>query len=223
MSKSIETSRTPHTVSPIHKQQGVVLIACMIVLLVITLLGTTAMQGSGMELKMVKNFEQRQQVFQAAEATLRAVETEIGLRPFTATDLDTGTCVTAGSCFDNTCGGGLCFLGVNNSPSESDCRIYDDPGTVAVEAPPEVPIWLEDGTGTNSWGKVWGETTKTNYFGDLDDSIAGVSTEYIIEFQCFLQVEPSTWLPFYRITVLAENTTGTNQVMLQSTMTTDEL
>jgi len=208
--------------APLASQQGVVLIACMIVLLIVTLLGTTAMQGSGMELKMVKNFEQRQQVFQAAEATLRAVETEIALRPFTANQLATDTCLTANSCFDDTCGGGLCFLGVNVGPAESNCRVYDDPGTAGIETAPQVPIWLDDGTLSTSWGKVWGNDTKTNYFGELSTSLSGVSTEYIVEFQCFLEAG-GAWLPFYRITVLAENSTGTNQVMLQSTMTTDDL
>lgn len=206
-----------------HGQRGVVLIACMIVLLIITLLGTTAMQGSGMELRMVKNFELRQQVFQAAEATLRAAETQLSLTPFTDDQLDTGTCTTPSSCFDNTCSGGLCFMGDNSQTAEL-CTIYDDPNTPdadpATLPKPEVPIWLDDGTLSTTWGKVWGDANKTNFFGDLHTGSSDITTEYIIEFQCFLEITGPAYLPFYRITVLGEHATGSNQVMLQSTYTT---
>ncbi len=58
-------------------QNGVVLIVSLVILLVMTILGVTAMQSTVLEEKMAGNFRDRHLAFQAAEATLRNGETWI--------------------------------------------------------------------------------------------------------------------------------------------------
>jgi len=56
---------------PIHRQSGAALIVSLILLLVMTLLGVSAMQTNVLEEKMAGNFRDRDLAFQAAEAALR--------------------------------------------------------------------------------------------------------------------------------------------------------
>ena len=212
----------------IKKQQGVVLIVCLVILLVVALLGATAMQGAGLELKMVKNFEERQRVFQATEIALRAVESRLTTTPFTDTDLDSGACaIGSATCFDNTCAGGLCFFGTNTG-AQAACQIYEDPVTADTDPrtlpPPSPELWL-DAAGFN----VWDTATENNFFGDFStSSVAGtndVTVRYIIEFQCYVDtsigtVAGNTGDAAYRITALGANQSGLTEVMLQSTFAT---
>lgn len=57
-----------------QKQQGITLIICMIVLLVVTLLGLSSIRDTSMEEKMAGNMKSRNVAFQAAEAALREGE-----------------------------------------------------------------------------------------------------------------------------------------------------
>jgi len=60
-----------------YRQRGVVLVVSLILLLVVTLLGITSMQGTVMEEKMAGNTRDRNLAFQAAESGLREAETFI--------------------------------------------------------------------------------------------------------------------------------------------------
>lgn len=60
------------------RQQGFALIACLIVLLVLTVLGSSAMQGSVMQERMAGHVRDRDLAFQAAEAALREAEEFLG-------------------------------------------------------------------------------------------------------------------------------------------------
>ena len=206
------------------KQKGVVLILCLVVLLVITLLGVTTMQGSGLELKMVKDYSNRQQVFQATEAALRAVELQLLEASFpTAAQLDSAACAAADAdtCFENTCAGGLCYLG-DNSGLQNACIIYDNPAVPdtnpATLPPPDTPIWLDD-TGYNIWAG-----SDNNFRGDFSPlNGSGIVVKYIIEFQCFVDSSTGTVLgndgdAYYRVTALGEGASGLTKVMLQSTV-----
>lgn len=62
--------------TPTH-QSGAVLIISLIMLLLLTLIGTTSMQSSSLEEKMVGNMRSRDLAFQAAEAALRGAETTL--------------------------------------------------------------------------------------------------------------------------------------------------
>lgn len=59
------------------QQSGVVLVISLILLLLLTILGTTAMQVNGLEEKMAGNSRDQNIAFQAAESTLREAETFI--------------------------------------------------------------------------------------------------------------------------------------------------
>lgn len=187
-------------------QRGVVLLASLIILLVVTMLGTAAMQGTGLEFKMAKNTEERQQTFQAAEAVLRRVESNLQALPYTGTQLNSATCATDSiNCFEENCAGGLCFLG-ENIVNQSGCLQYSG-------APPTDPIW-SDSNALDVWNTATRHRTLTS---------SGVDVDYIIEFRCFIDnadggtVSLGNGDAFYRITTLATGPTGRIQVMLQST------
>lgn len=60
---------------PMKYQTGVVLITSLVILLVMTVLGVTAIQSTVLEERMAGNFRDRHLAFQAAEAALRNGET----------------------------------------------------------------------------------------------------------------------------------------------------
>lgn len=61
---------------PATRQRGVVLIVALVVLLVLSMLGISSMQGTVMEERMAGNMYDRNLAFQAAEAALRAGEAD---------------------------------------------------------------------------------------------------------------------------------------------------
>ncbi len=61
----------------IHKQQGSALIVALSILMVLTILGVSAMRTASLEEKLSGNIRDRQIAFEAAEAALRAAETFI--------------------------------------------------------------------------------------------------------------------------------------------------
>ena len=64
-------------------QQGAVLIISLIILLLMTLIGTTGMQVTSLEEKMAGNMRDRNLAFQAAESALSAAETYLqNVSPF---------------------------------------------------------------------------------------------------------------------------------------------
>jgi type IV pilus assembly protein PilX len=67
----------PHTHAKRQKEQGVVLIISLFVLLAITLLAVSGMQTLGSNERMAGNFKDRQIAFQAGEAALRDAEQHI--------------------------------------------------------------------------------------------------------------------------------------------------
>lgn len=60
--------------SPKSKQKGIALFVCLIMLLIMTLVGVSAVQTSTLEVKMASNAHDNLLAFQAAEAGLRAGE-----------------------------------------------------------------------------------------------------------------------------------------------------
>lgn len=63
--------KTPTHIAPRANQRGVVLVVALIMLLVITLLGVSAMQVTSLEERMAGNVRDRNLAFQSAEAALR--------------------------------------------------------------------------------------------------------------------------------------------------------
>lgn len=79
----------------LKRQSGVVLVVSLIMLVVLTLIGVTAMRGSSLEEKMAGNARDRSLALQSAEAALRA-----GERTIEGNELNLS--------FTTSCAGGLC-------------------------------------------------------------------------------------------------------------------
>lgn len=62
----------------IRSQHGAVLIVALVLLLVLTILGTAGIQDTAMEERMAGNFRDHSAAMQAAESALRAGEIELG-------------------------------------------------------------------------------------------------------------------------------------------------
>jgi type IV pilus assembly protein PilX len=70
-----------NNVSLYQKQSGVVLIISLIMLVLLTLIGVTSMQVTGLEEKMAGNMKSNNLAFQSAETALREGETWLANRP----------------------------------------------------------------------------------------------------------------------------------------------
>ncbi len=192
------------------RQRGAVLLVSMVLLVVMTLLGLSAMETSGTQMKMVSVSKDRQEAFEYAEQTLGLVEQQIegGLY-----NEDNWTDCVSGSaaCFDDTCAGGLCFDGVNTA-AMTDVECERDSTT---DSP--VSVWDVDAN--------WSSATKHKTV-----AIAGATSnpKYILEFICFvnpgdgssypeLPSDPDDGSPYFRITARAISDNGKAEVMLQST------
>lgn len=75
-----------HSVKPVpvlaNRQQGVVLVISLIMLLLMTIIGTTGMQATSLEEKMAGNMRDRNLAFQAAEAALKEGELQTTALPY---------------------------------------------------------------------------------------------------------------------------------------------
>lgn len=78
------------------KQNGIVLIMVLSLLVALTILGVSSMSTSTLETRMANNFQDRNHAFQAAEAALREGERLVESSNFTGTE------------FNNNCTNGLC-------------------------------------------------------------------------------------------------------------------
>jgi type IV pilus assembly protein PilX len=81
---------------PSFRQPGISLVVVLLFLLIMTVLGITAVRTSNLEEKMSGNERDRELAFEAAEATLRDAERDIALN------------ITASAAFANPCANGLC-------------------------------------------------------------------------------------------------------------------
>ena len=71
------TVRPSMNVKSPHRQRGVVLVVSLIMLLVVTLLAVSSMQGTVLEEKMAGNSKDRNLAFQTTESAVREAETYI--------------------------------------------------------------------------------------------------------------------------------------------------
>jgi type IV pilus assembly protein PilX len=78
---------------PITKQRGMVLLVCLVMLLLLTMIGITAMSNSTLQERLVGNTRDQNTAFQAAEAALRVGEAFV--RQQVEASADPGTLFTA--------------------------------------------------------------------------------------------------------------------------------
>lgn len=192
-------------------QSGAVLVVALILLLVLTFIGVSTMESTGMEMKMANQNRERLIAMQAAEAGLREAETYIEDVGFSEDELTGSSCTGANQrCFKADCSdGGYCFNGTN----------ADDPLNCALD-PLSTPVW------ENATLNVWKTAGRHQA---LPEGNLEARVQYVVEFLCFIPNTTSGSLaagdgvPLFRITSLATTRTGKSRVMLQSTYKGDAL
>jgi type IV pilus assembly protein PilX len=175
-------------------QTGVVLIVGLVLLLLLSLIGVTAMQSTALEEKMAGNSRDRNTAFQAAEAALQDAEDYLdsGAPPFNPLKL------TSGGPFQNAtaplCANGLCPL-------------------PPVTVPPTAPYWSVSGFNWSTYGLAYGSQTGAT-------AITGVSAQprYVIEFMgtCPLDTDVNRCLATMRVTARAWGANSATVVQLQT-------
>lgn len=186
-----------------HVQRGSVLIISLIFLLLLTIVGVSAMNMSSLEERMSGNFRDHDLAFQAAEAALLDGENYVEQNFAITQALQDGS-----PTYTAACSGGLCFHGTFTSSST--------PVTSCVAG--QIKEW-EDST-------IWSSASKTQPASSQLEGTAK-NARYIIEFRCFMPKDPANpdpdpavfvqWTPAFRITALASGSSTDSQVMLQST------
>lgn len=189
------------------RQAGSVLIVSLIFLLLLTIVGVSAMNMTSLEERMSGNFRDHDLAFQAAEAALLDAE-EFVEQNFSINEaLTQPACSPAASCYESTSAGGLSFNGsfVNSSTPVTSCTA----GTVQEWENPA----------------IWSDSSKTRA---ASTQIQGTvqNARYMIEFRCFMPRDATNadpdpdifvqWSPAFRITALASGASTDSQVMLQS-------
>jgi len=196
------------------KQQGVVLIVALVLLLVLTVAGISAIRLANVEERMTGNFGDRNVAFQAAEGALRQAEQFIQDKNF-PDDSFYNTC-TGADCFEDGCTEGLCFSG--SFAAGNDCLLTFPPSP-SEEVFQKSDVW-EDGSGQ---------------YKEITDGLDNVTTRYIIEFRCYAARDAATssatldankysrtlWEPMYRITAFSVGRSQSARVLLQSTFRRD--
>lgn len=187
--KSIHTSmRETGSYSP---QRGISLIIVMIFLVILSVLGISAMQTSTLGSRVARNEADRTLAFQAAEAALR--DGELDIKNLKA---DNTACVAAasgcrvlninrGDGFSSACTLGLC-----------DSRAFT------------TPVW-ED---TAKWTTTGDSVAYGAYTGAVSLPVVGQQPRYILEYF------PLGDSVIYRITAVGFGANTSTQVMLQSTV-----
>ncbi len=200
-------------------QQGAALIISLVILGVLTVIGITSMQNSGLELKMVSSAHDRSVAFEAAETALTIIEEDLATNP---PKLEKHyTSCTGNDCFTSNCEGGLCFSGNFNAGTErAHCYIAN------ASTNPKKDFWKDDTL------NLWDIASKHKKL-----TIDGLKTpvKYIIEFLCFTNVglelgtgfstqgasvqasENENYKPLYRITAMASGNANRATVVLQTT------
>jgi len=119
-----------------RKQHGAVFVTAMVLLIILTLLGITAMKMANLEELMSGNMRDRNLALQAAEMGLRYAEQHIRDNDSATNTPNSIDGITG---FDATCTGGYCYYGQNQSPPliasditycTPDCPLTYIPGTV---------------------------------------------------------------------------------------------
>lgn len=193
------------------RQQGSVLLVSLIFLLLLTIVGVSAMNITSLEERMAGNYRDQDLAFQAAEAALLEGEQYIASadREALINAAYTNPASTGAGTFSSSCNNGLCFHGSFEASSTpvSDCT----PGTVKEWE--KAGIWTPGGTERFQYAD-----------NQLADTVG--DARFIIEFRCFMAKDPSNpnpdtavfsqWTPAYRITALASGRSSNSSVMLQS-------
>ena len=170
------------------KQNGIVLIMVLSLLVALTILGVSSMSSSTLETRMANNFQDRNHAFQAAEAALREGERLVETSNFTGAE------------FSNNCANGLC---------QCTTTACDFNGNSAQTFWEQDTVWL-----TSTMHKIYstsnlGVSTPALY---IIEHMGNVCPD--TDASC---VTTSTDPRMFRITSIGYGSTVNAKVMLQST------
>jgi type IV pilus assembly protein PilX len=196
--------------TPPQRQRGAVLIVALLFLVILTMLGLTAMSGTTMEERMSGNTRDINIALQAAEAALRDARRDINRRPLVGVARD-----TAQSVFGDVSGA----LGTCSSVEKSKglCRppAYDSETFV-------MPSSLNIGTVlSTTYGQFTGAAKIRATVGGTRNAELSLQPRYIVEVFCLRipgqdsvdnLVDPCR---FYRITAQGFGVNPNSQVTLQ--------
>lgn len=200
-----------------HRQSGAVLVLSLVILLIMTLIGTSNMQSSSLQQKMVTNSKLRTETFQVAESALIFAQAKFFSNYSAATFVSTvdGCPVGDATCFDPTCAGGFCYDG-EDAGDKQNCKVAKS-GVQVFPPFLDESLW-EDGSGRFQTAPV------------VDGTYAGLfksDPKYIIEFKCYVNRGPgsecatdatgASCRPLFQITTLVEREGEGARVMLSST------
>ncbi|BCE02887.1 pilus assembly PilX family protein [Marinicellulosiphila megalodicopiae] len=208
------------------QQNGQVLLIALIFLVVLSLIGVSAVQTSSSEESMAYLYEDKEFALEAAESAL--IEAEQWISNITINPLihAKANCTGDTRCFQENCEQGLCLTGYLDSNDK--CILQNqDPWADKKNLSDH---YLKDGSDEliNTW-----ESEGTYKLVDNKYPGASSKAKYIIEFYCFTQKDPDgvpplaypedrhAWSQLYRITALASGKSENSRVMLQSTLKKD--
>ena len=175
-----------------YRSQGSVLLISLIMLLVITVAGLTAVKMATLEEKMSGNYQDHQMAFYAAEAALNEAEQFIADSVIALAD------------FNEECRNGLCFSGAG----------IDDVGSCApsVSQPWQGNlVWNDDGYHRTTVVSVSGISASAKYIIEFRCYIAKELEGPLPD-----PANLGDWSMYYRITALASGGSNSSRVMLQS-------
>ena len=188
--------------SLLFNERGSLLIAVLIMLLVTTILGLSAMDATGLEMRMSSNSREQLVLLEAAEYSVVKVANEIQARNgFSGNSLANHECGEL--CFDENCTGGYCFFGAaaGDPSSWKTCST----GLPIVDPSQEAAVWSETSGRHNK----------------LIVPDSEISARYIIEFRCYAAIDDSLAMDdanstkVFRITTLVSSKSERSRVMLR--------
>ncbi|USE37529.1 PilX N-terminal domain-containing pilus assembly protein [Endozoicomonas sp. SCSIO W0465] len=201
MGDFLTTSRIRQSTVPFRKrsllsseidEKGSVLLVSLVMLLVITVAGLTAVKMATLEEKMSGNYQDQQMAFYAAEAALKQAENFIADNEL------------ALSGFGVNCDNGYCFTG-NDIDDIGSC----DPGV--SEPWLTGTLWSDNGRHRVTTVSISGISAQAKYIIEFRCYIAKEASGPLPD-----PANRGDWAKFYRITALATGGSGDSRVMLQS-------
>ncbi len=199
-----------------RRERGAVLLVSLVILTVLTILGMSAIDSSGLQTRMANNQKERVLAMQAAEAALREAEVFIESGGIPTEDLATlpKSCADTGVCFE---GSGALTPASCTSVPPLDTPGVGNPGSNLDHLPQELRADVDP---LGVYDPAKGEKRQEVPLGALGGEIAFAS--YIIKFNCYVPGTPGDLVTvdphqLYVITAYAETKSGRGRVMLKST------
>ena len=176
-----------------QKSQGSVLLVSLVLMLIMTVAGLTAIRLTSLEEKMSGNYLNQQMAFRAAEVALLEAERHIA-----NTSLDLSE-------FTGNCDDGYCFNGTGISDTNScvtgDSKRWGEDST-----------WSDAGLHRTTAIVIGGISAQAKYIIEFRCYVAKIVDGPLPD-----PANPDDWAQFFRITALASGGSEDARVMLQTT------